>query len=726
MEQSKTRIIIGATLALAVAIFFGVDALIGQDARRLWAPDIWENRADSYRATIQRDLYGVPHIVGRRDVDVAFALAWTQAQDALEDLEESMRSIKGMAGRHYGTRGVRTDYLLAATDTRKLAEQALAGGNGLSDEVKAYIQAFADGLNYFAARNPEKVDPILYPIEPVDIVAHIHFHHLVRSGITDQIESLSKGEVFKPDPLGLNYGGSVFAVAPSKGWGSTQLLINPHSDTEGTYAHYEAHLFSQEGLAIAGGTFPGNPFILFGFREELGWGTTLNRGLQSARYSIEIDPSNPARYRMDGIWRAVKRGAVHIADRWFGFANFYWTSEVTLEYTEHGLLFRNDDGNGVALRYDGMEQALAAEQWYRMNKAEDFQQWKQALKLRHVTGLNFVYADRNGDIAFFHATALRQRDERHDWWEEVPGNDRALINLEAVLFDDIPQAVNPTSGFLVSAGQSAWDVTSGVDRPEPSSIPMSWGADLTVTNRGLRALELFNRPGSLTAETLRSVKFDGEYSRRWPPVRELERLLRAEIYDTYEQNAQSMLANWDLKVESDSSEATLGVCLLQRYDGALRMLNGTYRDGLSEDELLLHFNGCVEELDRAYGRIDLAYGEVNSLKRGSETWPLNGGYDTLRDVKVGVLNGQRQMTHGDSLILHVEWDRSRQVSAHAVQPYGVSRVSGSAHYKDQAPLFATQTLREVLLDNKLLRSQALLVEQLPSNTAGAQDLLTGD
>ena len=254
----------------------------------------------AWEASIERDALGVPHIYGETNADMAFGLAWAQAEDGWEILEETLPYYRGNAASFFGRDAAVTDYLiqwLGFWDVIERDYDAL-----LKPATRAYLDAFASGFNAFAAQHPDRVSLDVLPVTPQDVIAAHMFRHLLFYGfdktLTDLRAETRQFEISDAPALpnsGITLGSNATAIAPSRSRdGSTMLMINSHQPLTGPVSWYEAHLQSGEGLNVMGGLFIGAPALGVGFNEHHGWGATVNQpDLVDEMFQIVIDPLFP-------------------------------------------------------------------------------------------------------------------------------------------------------------------------------------------------------------------------------------------------------------------------------------------------------------------------------------------------------------------------------------------------------------------------------------------------
>ena len=287
-------------------------------------PEKFENLNTKYDVIIRRDLRGVPHIKGKTDPDTAFGFAYAQAEDNWQLIEDAIPFYRGENGLYTGLDGAVTDYLVKWLGLWETLNEQYQWD--LSPDTRSYVEAFADGLNYYAALHPDLVDETKLPIKPKDIVMGFMLRHLMFYGFDGVIRELNKASRQRPlserseteiktesdDDLeeesisfeGLPIGSNAFAIsARGSEEGATRIAINSHQPLTGPVAWYEAHIKSDTGLDVLGGLFPGGPVINVGFTENLAWGATVNNPDLVDVFVLEINPDNADQYRFDGAWK---------------------------------------------------------------------------------------------------------------------------------------------------------------------------------------------------------------------------------------------------------------------------------------------------------------------------------------------------------------------------------------------------------------------------------------
>jgi acyl-homoserine-lactone acylase len=665
------------------------------DPQRLVPP------AGRYDVRILRDTWGVPHVFGKRDADVAYGLAWAHAEDDFATIQGSLLAARGRLATLVGPRGAPNDYLVALLGIRATVE---AGWPGLSPAARALCEAYADGLNHYAALHPAEAVPQLYPVRGQDVVGgFVHkvplfFDlHLVLQRLLDPAAA----------PTGTAPAGSnAIAVAPSRSAdGFTRLAVNSHQPWEGPVAWYEAHLRSDEGWDMAGGTFPGAPLILHGHNRSLGWAHTVNKPDLVDVYALALHPDDPDQYRFEGGWRRLERAVAPIPVKILG--RLSWTFEREVLRSVHGPVVRTPRGT-FALRYAAARDVRQVEQWLRMNRARSLEEWMDAMRMQSVPVFNSVVADATGRIGYLYNARFPRRAAGLDWRRPVPGSRADLLWDDAPAFDLLPRVIDPPSGFVQSCNGTPFLTTVGPGNPEPAAFAPELGIEAHLTNRGLRARELYGGDPSITREEFERYKFDATYAEGSAMAAAWRALVEGpEPADRLVRKAFGILRGWNRSVDRGNRAAALAVLTLRPPDDN-RMAppdRAALLERLQETALLLA---------RTQGRLDPRWGDVNRLRRGRHDLPLDGAPDVLRAI-YGPLSpdGRVVAEVGDSYVMLVEWDPAGRVSSRSIHPYGAAtRQTGSPHYADQSPVFAAQALKPVWLDEADIR-QHLEREYLP-------------
>jgi acyl-homoserine-lactone acylase len=224
---------------------------------------------DTSKVEIARDEFGVPHIFGKTDADVAYGLAWAHAEDDFETIQKTLLAGKRMVGRVYGQDGAAVDFFGHLLKTTEIAEAKYE--STYSAEFKAVLEGYAAGMNDFALAHPEEVlFTAAFPVTPKEITAAYILSLAQMSGADRAIQQIVSGKV-ETIPIDSNPKGSnAIAVHSSRtDSGENFLAINSHQPLDGPVAWYEAHLHSEEDWNIVGGLFPGGAMIFHGVNEHL-------------------------------------------------------------------------------------------------------------------------------------------------------------------------------------------------------------------------------------------------------------------------------------------------------------------------------------------------------------------------------------------------------------------------------------------------------------------------
>lgn len=714
MKQFLRKIWIGALALVALLALTN----IGLHAWRIaaWDSDAALRAAQNYEVEIIRDAFGVPHIYGDRDADVAFGLAYAHAEDDFETMQSLLPFYRGDLARHIGTDGLPIDFLVKWLDVRAHVEANYE--TALSPEIRAHLKAYADGLNYYAATHPFEADARLFPMTPQDLVVGFSLQHLLFYGFESHV-----GDLFADSPqrelarapnnaiskhigaAGLPVGSNAFAINQNKSAdGATRIIINSHQPLNGPVAWYEAHVKSQEGWDMHGGVFPGMPFIAKGFNPDIGWGVTVNKPDLVDIYKLT---TNDGGYVLDGKTRAFEKRRIWLKLKLVG--NFYLPIPRTALASVHGPTLETGHGT-YALRFAGYKEMRQPMQWMAMNKARNLREFKAAMAMQAIVSFNYVYADKTGNIYFLHNGRIPNRAAGWDWQKYLPGDRSDLIWQDQIGFAAMPQLTNPSSGYLLSTNQNPFRVTAETDNLNADDYAPELGFQTRMTNRADRGLRMFANSGRMSEADFIAVKWDKKYDPESRAMRYVDTIQKMQFAaDSLATKGQKLLAGWDGNTNTDNRAAALGVCILSEEWKAEQKQKPAPDIGPI-------YQTCLKELMTAFGRLDPLWSARNRLIRGDTNIALGGGPDVLRAIYgLAEENGQLKAVAGDGLVVYVAWDKNGNQNAGTVHNFGAASTRPkSPHYADQAPLYAAETFRPVALSRGAVLAAPHTITKLPA------------
>ena len=681
MRPSLRWLLLGsAVLAVVVPVgWWAVDRAL-QPAEVDRAPLV--AAAAQFDVRIRRDEWGVPHILGKRNVDAAFGIAYAHAEDDYPTIQQVLLATRGKLAAEAGLDAAPTDYIANLLGVWQTIDQRY--DRDLPPDLKAVLDAYAAGLNYYAATHENEVARGVLPFTGRDIAAGFVFKTPFFYGLDRELRRLND---LPPDPL--PKGSNGVAVAPSRSTdGATRLLVNSHQPFTGPVAWYEAVVESGEGWHVAGGFFPGSPFLLHGHNAHLGWANTVNAPDLVDVYRLQLNPANLHEYRLDGRWVPFTRRDAKLRVRLWG--PFRWTTSREVLWSVHGPVLQTRSGS-YALRYAGMGEVRQALQYWRLNLARNVDEWRAAMDLLALPSINYVYADDKGNIGYVYNGQFPRRQAGVDWSGVLPGDRSDLVWQGYAPFSAVPQLWNPPSGLVFNANNTPFQATARGDGLDPAAFPGTWGIQRNMTNRAWRLLETYGADTQISPEEFRAYKFDAAYSPRSEVARVAKELAVPSPQDGAAlAAARQVLASWNLQTDRANRGAALGVL-------ATTAVLGPEGDGNQGVGPQVALEQAAASLQQHFGRLDPAWGEVNRLRRGAADLPLDGAPDILRAVYgKPAADGRLGAVAGDTYIMFVSWDKAGRLHSESVHQFGsATERPASPHYVDQAPWFASQRTKPV-------------------------------
>ena len=706
----------GAVLLLVVLVAF--------IALATWEP-LWAERSDTlppeanYSAEIIRDEFGVPHIYGKRDRDVAYGVAVAHSEDDFSTLQDVIAMARGRYGAIAGQEGAAVDYVYHLLDARGTAERHYPT---MPADTRALFEAYATGLNDYADQNPDEIKlGNLFPVNGLDVAAGFALRQPFFFGLNNVIEPLVAGDDLRreygpdipgfpreatPDaaisasgsepektaysPFGkdaAHNGSNAFAIAPDKSGGPTILVSNSHQPWRGGVAWYELVVESEEGWHYAGANFPGSPFPFLGHNEDLGWTNTVNTPDMVDVYKLELDDTGK-RYRFGGEWRELETREVTLPVR---VGPVVLPISRAVHRSVHGPVIINDKG-AFAFRYGGIDNLGQLDAYYRLNKAKSLAEWEAILARMDIPSTNFIYGDAAGNIAYVYNAAIPDRKTGPNWRGILDGTDPALVWTGPVDYSALPRYVNPGSAWLYNANNTPFTAAGAGSDLSPQAFAPELGVELKQTNRSRRAWQLMSEADQLNRKTLEEIKYDTGYAREGYIADLWAELDTLDVSDDPElEAARRLLLDWDFTADNIGRADSLALLMIREF------MSCRYQNRVCpevRDELVK----AVAHLQTHFGRIDPPMGELLRLRQGDVDLPLDGGSDTLRASTLWDVedDGRLSVRHGDSFIQWVEWMPGKRVTSRSIQPYGSATTRPhSPHYADQATLFVQHRLKPV-------------------------------
>ena len=668
--------------------------------------------------TIIRDNWGIPHVYGKTDADAVFGMIYAQCEDDFNRVEVNYATAMGRMAEYEGEKALAADLRMKLyIDPVKVKEEY----ENSPEWLKKLMDAFADGANYYLHTHPEVSPKVIDHFEPWMAltfsegsiggdIERISTRDLERFYLKD--ESLAIAHVTE-SPDAEPQGSNGFSIAPKNTVnGNALFLINPHTSF---YFRPEIHVSSQEGLNAYGAVTWGQFFVYQGFNDNCGWMHTSSKA-DVIDYYVEtiVEQGGKYFYKHGEALKAVTERDITLK-----YKDGDQMSEkiVTAYFTHHGPVIRAEGDKWIAIALM-VEHEKALTQSYMRTKAQNYDEFYNTMKLRTNSSNNTVYADSDGNIAYFHGNFMPIRNEKFNWAGMVDGSDpetdwKGLHELEDMLI-----VKNPENGWLQNCNATPFTV-AGKFSPKREDFPAYMAPDLQ-NFRQLHAVMVLENQTDFTLEKLRDAAYDS-----YLPAFEVyipvllddyaklkDKKLKAELREQIE-----LLRNWDLRFSEESVETSLAIFWGQDMMNASRVMGmpiGTniydyMAEGLGSKNRLASLVAAKYKLINDFGSWKTPWGEINRFQRvnGDIVQPFN---DDLPSIPVGFCSsrwgslaayGARGVqrtkklygTRGNSFVGMVEF--GDKIIAKTSLAGGQSGDPNSPHFYDQALDYSKGKFKDV-------------------------------
>lgn len=705
---------------LATAVLFGLGACTtAVEPSAGVAPTVEESNAAS--TEILWDSYGVPHVYGDDAESVFYGYGWAQAHSHGDLLLELYGEARAKGPEYWGERYEGTARWLLANSVPERAEEWYAQQD---PDFRANLDAFAEGINAYAAANPDSIDDrveVVLPVTAVDVIAHAH---RLMNFIYVASTARTIGAAAPPVPAGSN----TWAIAPSKSEsGNTLLLANPHLPwASGFFTYYEAHLVGPD-FEMYGATQIGLPVIRFAFNRRMGIANTVNRTLGATSYLLTLEDEG---YVFDGEVIPFKQDSVTYLVKQEDDTHV----EKTLDRRSsvHGPVFERQDGAVISLRVAGLDRPGMLQQYFDMLSSESFEEFQEVMERVQVPTFNIVYADKDGHIQYTFNGILpkRSKGDLEFWQGLVPGDTSDYLWTEIHPLEDLPIVADPPSGFVQNANDPPWLATYPPTYEE-ADFPAYVAPSGPFSLRAQNSVKMLLDEEKVSLDEMVEMKLSAEATALERILPELNAATEGET-DPEVQQAMALFNAWDGEFDQDATAALLFEEFMLEFTapqvGFPYASQEAYRVpwsmenpfatpyGIADPDLAVEqLKTAIETTKEKYGAIDKPYGEHSRYQIGGKDVAGLGSYGNLGAFNVITWadtdgDGVRTPRHGETWVSMVEF--SDPIKAYGIMTYGNSRQPGTEHYDDQVEMLADGEFRELWLRREDVEANTAMREEL--------------
>lgn len=686
--------------------------------------EITKWKQEAANVTIIRDNFGVPHVYGKTDADAVFGLLYAQCEDDFKRVEMNYVEKLGRLSEVYGRKDLYNDLQI---------KLVIDSAGAVSDYhhaplwLKKLCDAYADAINYYLYKNPDVKPVLLTRFEPwfPMLWTDGSIGAISTAGVSvRELENFYSGE---NKPLALNQykeekvtGSNGFAFAPKITESHHAILyINPHVTF---YFRPEVHMVSDEGLNAYGAVTWGQFFVYQGFNEHCGWMHTSSYADVSDAYIEKItSKNNKLYYEYDGAEKPVihKKVVVRYID-----GGSIKTRTFDVLFTGHGPIMTKRNGEYISVKSDNRDIKGLEQSWLR-TKAKSFADYKKVMDMLANASHNTVYADAEGNIAYWHGNFIPKRDPKYDWSQPVDGTTSSTEWKGLTPVNGSIHIYNPPNGWIENCNSTPF-TAAGKFSPKKKDYPAYMAPD-GQNFRAINAIRILPEEKSYTIDKVIAKGYNTyltAFEVLIPPlIKMFETLPKTDSLYNLLKEPIAILKTWDYHSGENSVATTLAVYWgekLLRSIYFIKLPKGEDNDQVgktklfastaSAQELLQPLLLAVHELKNKFGDWNIDWGKINRFQRISGDIQSRFNDDSL-SLPVGFTSStwgeipsfvshtfpgtkKRYGYNGNSFICAVEF--GKRIKAKSLLTGGESGHKDSKHFFDQGYMYSKGIFKDVL------------------------------
>jgi acyl-homoserine-lactone acylase len=665
---------------------------------------------------IRRDRFGVPHILASTEEAAAFGHGYTTAEDHIEALARLFLKARSEEAAYFGEKFAKSDF---ETKQFHMYEGAETGYAQLAPWVRAIIDGYAAGYNYYVQKHRADLPEWVKTITPIDLLAHgrrVVLREFCWERSLQKLEKIGRraSRTLGEDERAFQSGSNMWAIGKGRSHSGKGLLLgNPHLAWAGSQLFCEVHITVPGKIDVYGTTLVGSPVVTIGFNENLGWSHTVNLQQWDDIYELTLDPKEPEHYLYDGRSLPFRKEFVEIKVRTANGLEgrkkeFYWSEH-------HGPILKMNGDKAYAFKSASMDESRMIEQWNLMGKARDLQEFRKVLDIQALPMFNICYADKEGNDFYLFNGRVPDHPAGYDWNGIVPGNTSKTEWTQILPESKLPFLINPEGGYVQNCNSAPWytNLHAIIDRSQfPEEITPNFNSLRTQIS-----LEMLEGDKDITLDKVLRYKFNTKLLLADRVKDDLIRAIRGQsVGGVSLDEAAELLEGWDNRSAHESKGALLFTDFWLRYGQQTEHPYAVSWDekepattpkGLGDPEAArTAMATTIKKMREKYGTIAVKWGDVHRLRRGKIDVPMSGfiseyGRPKFRGSQFGDFgsfrviryeedkrDGKLAAMQGDSFVMAIEF--TSPPTAYTVVAYSQSDDPNSPHHTDQSVLFAAE------------------------------------
>ena len=633
---------------------------------------------------IFRDNLGVPHIECDTFEEGAKATAICHCEDDFFSIQLWLLAVHGKAGHFDDWDGVYLDFLYSFLN---IEDAVIRLKSKISNEYLSAVQAYCQGVNEFATSHEEQIlDKNIFPITTDKILEAQHLLEIIGIQLDKPYSYLKGTKKSIKEPFPAKEGSNIIAVSGKYSEnGNSLMAIAPHQPLEGIYSFYEIHIsYRKTQTELFGFILPITFTIFMGTNFKVAWGSTASYPDMYSIYEVSLTGFLNKNLHIDEGGIPISQ---HIYKNYFSFYG-----KIPLPFVKR--YYRTLDGKPIVkikkhyylIDIPLIGYCLGTEINYKISTANSIDEILHILQASMYPYLDIVAIDTQDNLLFVHNTHEPTREEENEYHLDTISL-KSSSQIPAQFEEHLFYIKNPASNYICSANQSP--LHTDREKRKYTGKGLHYGNENSRSIRIKDLLESKINTKKINLEDLRIIFSDTKVC--FPIIRGIDFSIIYKMNDKEPiQQLLTILHKWDGNANTESVGAAVFALLFYYYK------DNYYIYHKNPDVIKIateyEIRECLKWVNSQY-RKGLTLGDIQSIQRGSKSYPIGGIPDSINTTRSFFEHGKLVAEEGCAFRMLIDL-KSRDIRT--CHPFGSSAHEKSEHYTSQLEMYINNKYKHLM------------------------------